>query len=88
MYRHFERDARLLPLSASSLRRRWLALMAALRVPDVAELRPTPGSLRGSGATFFYMCTEDISRLQWRGRWRSCYVGVLFAGGCSAELLK
>eukprot|EP00971_Amphidinium_carterae_P179667 3563154-Amphidinium_carterae.1 len=44
--------------------------MAALRVPDVAELRPTPGSLRGSGATFFYMCTEDISRLQWRGRWR------------------
>lgn len=29
----------------------------------------TPGVLRGSGATFYYTCTEDLSWVAWRGRW-------------------
>ena len=28
-----------------------------------------PGVLRGSGATFFYIATENIPLLAWRGRW-------------------
>ena len=34
-----------------------------------ADRGATPGVLRGSGATHFYMCTEDIPLLCWRGRW-------------------
>ena len=30
----------------------------------------TPKCLRGSGATWLYQLTEDIGRIQWRGRWQ------------------
>ncbi|CAE7945305.1 Abhd17b, partial [Symbiodinium sp. KB8] len=30
----------------------------------------TPKCLRGSGATWMYQLTEDIPRIQWRGRWQ------------------
>ena len=36
----------------------------------LAASGPTPGSLRGSGATEFYLQTEDVPRIAWRGRWR------------------
>ena len=35
-----------------------------------AAIFPTPGAIRGSGATYFYLITEDVARIQWRGRWR------------------
>ena len=29
----------------------------------------TPGVLRGSGATYLYCASEDLSWVAWRGRW-------------------
>lgn len=29
----------------------------------------TPRVLRGSGATFYYIATEDLTSVAWRGRW-------------------
>eukprot|EP00971_Amphidinium_carterae_P057257 1132012-Amphidinium_carterae.1 len=63
MHSRLDSSAQLLPMSTSAFRRRWLPLMTALRVPNGEELRPTAGSLRGSGATHFLMVTEDIGRL-------------------------
>ena len=34
-----------------------------------ADRGATPGVLRGSGATHFYISTENIPLLAWRGRW-------------------
>ena len=39
-------------------------------MPEGPATFPTPGSIRGSGATYFYLLTEDVARIQWRGRWR------------------
>ena len=63
------------PLSAytpSMLRNRWDALLTFFQLPCKSALGgATPGSLRGSAATDFYIHTEDIARIAWRGRWRS-----------------
>ena len=65
------RDEPLAPYGASSFRSRWNAVLVRLGVPSqVAASGPTPGSLRGSGATEFYLQTEDVPRIAWRGRWR------------------
>ena len=29
----------------------------------------TPGTLRGSGATHFYLADEDLTHIAWKGRW-------------------
>ena len=59
-------------LSYSAFRRRWDAVFAAVGVPtSEATQGLTPGCLRGSGATWFYMATEDLPRTAWRGRWRN-----------------
>ena len=63
-------DERLAPLGHSSFRRRWDAILHFLQIPSGRSTFPTPGALRGSGATFFYIQTEDIPRSQWGGRWR------------------
>ena len=65
------RDDPLVPFAAGAFRLRWNAVLHQLGVPThVAASGPTPGSLRGSGATEFYLQTEDIPRIAWRGRWR------------------
>ena len=61
-------DAPLAPWGASAFRSRWNAILQKLGVPAVGG--PTPGSLRGSGATELYIQLEDIPRIAWRGRWR------------------
>ena len=66
-------------------RRQWNAIMSCLGVPHtLAEKGATPGVLRGSGATFLYLETEDIGvRLRpWNficKRWQpsSCYNSCL-----------
>ena len=35
----------------------------------LASKGATPGVLRGSGATFMYLETEDLPLIAWRGRW-------------------
>ena len=65
------RDEPLAPYGAASFRSRWNAVLSQLGVPShVAASGPTPGSLRGSGATGFYLQAEDAPRIAWRGRWR------------------
>ena len=64
-------DAPLSALSANAFRSRWNALLGFFHVPYKHTLGgATPGSLRGTGATLFYISTEDLPRLQWRGRWK------------------
>ena len=60
----------LYPASAHTFRRQWNAVMAKLGIPHKAATRgATPGVLRGSGATHFYLQCENIPLLSWRGRW-------------------
>ena len=63
----------LTPFGASGFRTRWNHILRALGIPlsrAPGGFNLTPGCLRGSGATDFYMVTEDIPRVFWRGRWR------------------
>ncbi|CAE7201974.1 unnamed protein product [Symbiodinium sp. CCMP2592] len=57
--------------SPNVCRRRWDCLFQHLGVPTGDNDRGiTPKCLRGSGATWLYQMTEDIGRIQWRGRWQ------------------
>ena len=57
--------------SPNVFRRRWDCLFRHLGVPTGDNERGiTPKCLRGSGATWLYQLTEDIGRIQWRGRWQ------------------
>ena len=63
-------DEKLYPGSLHSFRRQWDAVLSWLGLPTRAAVKgATPGVLRGSGATHFYLCTENIPLLAWRGRW-------------------
>eukprot|EP00439_Symbiodinium_sp_Y106_P083888 s861_g24.t1 len=56
--------------TANTYRTQWNAVMRHLGVPhNRASKGATPGVLRGSGATYLYLETEDLSKVQWRGRW-------------------
>ncbi|CAE7245675.1 SUF4 [Symbiodinium sp. CCMP2456] len=64
----------IVPLFACSpavFRKRWNLLFGSLGVPTAEDAKGiTPKSLRGSGATWMYQLTEDVERIQWRGRWQ------------------
>ena len=63
----------LAPFGSSGFRTRWNHLLSALGVSLARAgqgLNLTPACLRGSGATDFYIATEDVPRVFWRGRWR------------------
>eukprot|EP00971_Amphidinium_carterae_P049372 973070-Amphidinium_carterae.1 len=72
-------------LSLAAFRRRWDAVLSVLLVPRSLAHYPTPGCLRGSGATHFYMLTEDLPRLQWRGRWRRLQTLEFYLQECAAH---
>lgn len=55
---------------ATAYRRRWNAILSRLEVPFLQQHDGcTPAVLRGSGATHMFLSTEDLPRVQWRGRW-------------------
>ena len=58
----------LYPASASTYRKRWDALLAALLVPPSAHL--TPGCVRGGGAVFLYHTAQPLVEILWRMRLR------------------
>ena len=59
-------------MSAYQYRRRWDAILKFLGIPSSQKSGgPTPGTIRGSGATSEYMRSEDIPKIAWRGRWRT-----------------
>jgi len=61
---------RIFPGSSNSYRRLWNLVLQHLQIPSTQRERgATPGVLRGSGATHMYLECEDLSRVQWRGRW-------------------
>ena len=56
--------------SMHTYRRQWNKIMERLGVPHrLTDRGATPGVLRGSGATFLYLETEDLPLVAWRGRW-------------------
>ena len=77
-----------LQYGAASFRSRWNAVLSRPGVPShVAASGPTPGSLRGSGATEFYFQTEDVPRIAWRGRWRKVETLEHYLQEVAAQLL-
>lgn len=70
LFYNLDLSSRLYPGTISTFRKQWNALLSFLGVPHrQADRGATPGVLRGSGATFYYTMTEDLSWISWRGRW-------------------
>ena len=66
------REAPLFNVSQGAFRTRWNRLFNELGVPTSEKRHGiTPKSLRGSGASWLFHYTEDVSRILWRGRWQS-----------------
>ena len=62
--------------------------MSALGIPHRQNIRgATPGVLRGSGATYWYACTENIPLIAWRGRWARTRTLEFYLQEVSAQLL-
>ena len=63
-------ESRLYAGNPHTFRRQWDAILQRLRVPfRQKDHGDTPGVLRGSGATWYYCATENLSWVAWRGRW-------------------
>jgi hypothetical protein len=81
-------DRRLYPGTANTYRSQWNAIMGRLGVPFKRDLRgATPGVLRGSGATFLYLETEDLGKVAWRGRWAKLKTIEFYLQEVAAQLL-
>ena len=64
-------DQLLFGAGMGAFRLRWDRIFSHLGLPHAASDNGiTPGSLRGSGATYLYHSTENIPLITWRGRWR------------------
>ena len=71
VWKDYSPTAPLAPFGAGAFRLRWNKIFSRLGIPSArAEHGATPGCLRGSGATDFYLITEDVPKTFWRGRWR------------------
>ena len=58
--------------SSHVFRTRWNHLFGYMGIPTCEKNRGiTPKSLRGSGASWFFHCTENVDRVLWRGRWQA-----------------
>ena len=74
MYGKSPKDTKLWPFSASTLRKRFQKLLAALHLPTTKTTTCRPfdlGSLRPGGATWLLHQVEDAALVQRRGRWLS-----------------
>ena len=81
-------NARLFRGSLHTYRRQWNAIMQRLGVPHtLASKGATPGVLRGSGATFMYLETEDLPLIAWRGRWSKTKTMEFYLQEVAAQLL-
>ena len=80
---------RLYPASLHSFRKQWDAVLTKLGIPcRAAQQGATPGVLRGSGATHFYICTENIPLLALeRPMGQDKNPGVLSARGCGPSIV-
>ena len=72
LFGHFGKHEFLFGCSFAVFRTRWNRLFEALGIPTAENQRGvTPKSLRGSGASWLFHHTEDVSKLLWRGQWQS-----------------
>ena len=70
VFHRFSLKKRLFGGSMAVFRRQWNAVLDYLDVPRRQTGRgATPGTLRGSGATHFYLADEDLTHIAWKGRW-------------------
>ena len=87
-YSHLPFSAHLFRGSLHTYRRQWDAIMNHLGVPcRQADRGATPGVLRGSGATFLYLETEDLGLVAWRGRWSKVKTLEFYLQEVAAQLL-
>lgn len=85
----YEGGRRLWGHSGQTLRSRFQAVLAALRLPTVraGALKPLdPGSLRAGGATWHLQCTEDGEYCRRKGRWLSQKVMEVYVQETTALL--
>ena len=88
VFGHFAPGQPLWPGSSSAFRKRCDVLLEGLDVPTKdAQKEVTPGSLRGSGATHFYLDCEDIPRIAWRGRWSQVKTLELYLQVVAAQVI-
>ena len=81
-------DQRLYAGSMSLFRRQWNAVMQHLGIPSKqADRGATPGTLRGSGATYMYTIVQDIPLIAWRGRWARTRTLEFYLQEVAAQLL-
>ena len=74
--------------SAAQFRNRWNAVFSSLGLPVMeADSGVTPSALRGSGATWLHHVTEDIARIQWRGRWKRIHTLESYLQETAAQIL-
>ena len=88
LYSDLPLASRLFRGSMHTYRRQWNSVMSRLGVPHrLSERGATPGVLRGSGATFLYLETEDLPLVAWRGRWSKTKTIEFYLQEVAAQLL-
>ena len=81
-------SGRLFHGSITTFRKQWDAVMICLGIPHRQDQRgATPGTLRGSGATFLYSGCEDPTWIAWRGRWSRVRTLEYYLQEVAAQLL-
>ncbi|CAE7921921.1 unnamed protein product [Symbiodinium sp. KB8] len=88
LYLDLPLSSRLFRGSMHTYRRQWNKIMERLGVPHrLTDKGTTPGVLRGSGATFLYLETEDLPLVAWRGRWSKTKTVEFYLQEVAAQLL-
>lgn len=88
LYLDLPLSAKLFRGSMHTYRRQWNSVMSRLGVPHrLSDRGATPGVLRGSGATFLHLETEDLPLVAWRGRWSKTKTVEFYLQEVAAQLL-
>ena len=88
LYLHLPLSSKLFRGSLHMYWRQWNAIMDRLGIPHTLDSKgATPGVLRGSGATFMYLETEDLPLIAWRGRWSKTKTMEFYLQEVAAQLL-
>ena len=88
LYLDLPLSSRLFRGSMHTYRRQWNKIMERLGVPHrLTDRGATPGVLRGSGATFLYLETEDLPLVAWTGRWSKSKTVEFYLQEVAAQLL-
>ena len=73
--------------SATQFRAAHNALVQFFGVSSLDGVGITPASHRGGGATWFFECTDDLPRTQWRDRWQAARTFEIYVQEVAAATL-